>query len=832
MDAQTSLPAALADGQADETEVWSGPLISRSVVRAWPTQSPSPWRPPGYDSDIDMVAGTWVVSARGQRSGSERWAVAGHLFPIKYRLLRPGVYLNVDELWWRPGHVGEVVETLEGPRRIGEGEAVLRGRAGDKWVVPIDRIEGQGSAPANRRYLRDTAWGRFRLLWQPSRRWHVVGRLVGGVGLIALTAMVGWFLTVGHEALVGEHNSPVVAAAAVLPTLGFLLHRLLVPHRSRLPVVLVLVVEAIWLMALAGLTYWHLEHDVGRAIRVGLSTFSGGLDTDSFASVERVRGAENFAIALSPFPAAIGLIGALAAGRAILRDAWDRAICHLRRFDIVVWGLTPPAISLIRDLRLGPSTRWSRTRIAAVETDGSGPAVQLARSLGVPVLVGSADSGRTLRRVSCSFLRREWTARQIVAATQDPVTNVTLAESAAAQARSNSTHTPTDKDPLWVTALVSDRWTRQKVRSRVSLTSGGAYVRTVDGTSAAADVLLDIVTGPGSDVSRPVVLVGRSPLASEFLTALDRESRLRKVLALSQGGSRGTGGAELQVIWADSGAIASSDRGPEGLWGRDVLSDDGDELSVHVEVLVPGEPWVPRVAELADDPVVILCGASVRACPLDRLQSELTRIAHGSVQLVIESDGGVLPGIDASAGRMHGKPSGPRLVSTGLSDIRLSEHALGDINAIADVIHRHFRTSRIRRTGDQADQDWRSFWLGREPRSETYRWVRHALEEISRLGFEVVGAPEPSADVALKDWEQVAEFLGSQEHQRWWSEKASRGYSADLPKDSDRYHADGCDWAQLPEPRRRANVLPFLALPEVFRACGLVLTRRDQRLTD
>ncbi len=103
---------------------------SRSgVVTAVRTDAPWTWRS-SSGALLRARAGDWRVS-----DGDQIWSVAGEIFRDTYRHVVEDRWARVGEVQARPAAAGEVITSLEGDQVAGAGDWVLRGRAGEEWLV-------------------------------------------------------------------------------------------------------------------------------------------------------------------------------------------------------------------------------------------------------------------------------------------------------------------------------------------------------------------------------------------------------------------------------------------------------------------------------------------------------------------------------------------------------------------------------------------------------------------------------------------------------------------------------------------------------------------------
>ena len=80
-------------------------------------------------------AGDWRVS-----DDDQVWSVAAEIFSDTYRHVSDDRWERVGEVSGRHAVPGEVIHSLEGDQLAGDAEWVLRGPAGEEWLVSADHL--------------------------------------------------------------------------------------------------------------------------------------------------------------------------------------------------------------------------------------------------------------------------------------------------------------------------------------------------------------------------------------------------------------------------------------------------------------------------------------------------------------------------------------------------------------------------------------------------------------------------------------------------------------------------------------------------------------------
>lgn len=115
------------------TAAWSRFARSGDVVATVST-APWTWRSPS-GAVLRAAVGDWRVS-----DGEQVWSVAGEIFTRTYTHLAGDRWRRIGEVSGRPATPGEIVRSLEGDQIAAAGEWVLRGDAGEEWVVTATHL--------------------------------------------------------------------------------------------------------------------------------------------------------------------------------------------------------------------------------------------------------------------------------------------------------------------------------------------------------------------------------------------------------------------------------------------------------------------------------------------------------------------------------------------------------------------------------------------------------------------------------------------------------------------------------------------------------------------
>jgi hypothetical protein len=95
---------------------------------------PWTWRSPS-GAVLRADVGDWRVS-----DGDQVWSVAGEIFTRTYAHLGGDRWRRTGEVSGRPATPGEIVRSLEGDQIAAAGEWVLRGDAGEEWLVTSSHL--------------------------------------------------------------------------------------------------------------------------------------------------------------------------------------------------------------------------------------------------------------------------------------------------------------------------------------------------------------------------------------------------------------------------------------------------------------------------------------------------------------------------------------------------------------------------------------------------------------------------------------------------------------------------------------------------------------------
>lgn len=88
-------------------------------------------------STLAAQRGDWKVTADDGRV----WSVDQERFPETYRLVSPDRYERVGAVRARCAHAGERVNTIEGEGTADQGDWVVEGASGERWLVPEEHFD-------------------------------------------------------------------------------------------------------------------------------------------------------------------------------------------------------------------------------------------------------------------------------------------------------------------------------------------------------------------------------------------------------------------------------------------------------------------------------------------------------------------------------------------------------------------------------------------------------------------------------------------------------------------------------------------------------------------
>ena len=89
---------------------------------------------------VNGEPGDWKITQDGRT-----WTVVDSVFRRRYAAEGPG-FRSRGVIRARPGRAGELIETMEGPATVAEGDWVVKGEAGEEWLVPAEVFERSYSA--------------------------------------------------------------------------------------------------------------------------------------------------------------------------------------------------------------------------------------------------------------------------------------------------------------------------------------------------------------------------------------------------------------------------------------------------------------------------------------------------------------------------------------------------------------------------------------------------------------------------------------------------------------------------------------------------------------
>ena len=90
----------------------------------------------GAGEELVARAGDWRVTA----ANGEQWSVAADVFASSYAHVGGDHYRRTGVVSARRATAGETVVTMEGTTRAREGDRLVRGAAGELWLVPAERF--------------------------------------------------------------------------------------------------------------------------------------------------------------------------------------------------------------------------------------------------------------------------------------------------------------------------------------------------------------------------------------------------------------------------------------------------------------------------------------------------------------------------------------------------------------------------------------------------------------------------------------------------------------------------------------------------------------------
>lgn len=103
-------------------------------VTAVKSRAPWTWRT-SSGSLLQAEAGDWRVT-----DGDQVWSVADGIFANSYRHVTEDRWRRIGQVQGRPATAGELINSLEGDEVAASGDWVLRGPAGDEWLVSAEHL--------------------------------------------------------------------------------------------------------------------------------------------------------------------------------------------------------------------------------------------------------------------------------------------------------------------------------------------------------------------------------------------------------------------------------------------------------------------------------------------------------------------------------------------------------------------------------------------------------------------------------------------------------------------------------------------------------------------
>ena len=114
------------------------PFRRRGEVRATRSETAWRWRTES-GAAMRAAAGDWKVT--DPQSGRV-WSVDPAAFAAGHERIEGDRYRRIGTVRARPAHLGEPVDTLEGPAVAEPGDWLVQGELGERWLVPDERFRG------------------------------------------------------------------------------------------------------------------------------------------------------------------------------------------------------------------------------------------------------------------------------------------------------------------------------------------------------------------------------------------------------------------------------------------------------------------------------------------------------------------------------------------------------------------------------------------------------------------------------------------------------------------------------------------------------------------
>ena len=440
-----------------------GTYMTRRLVRAWQLKAPSTYLPPGAIRHGVRPEGTWVLEdvkarkprkrngdnseaadseatddgktqAPDARSASQtnrhaRWAVAAHLFPKKYRLLKGNLYLNIESIrldtvqdhyeahldrYERHDSTDGVyyLRTREGVQRVYASEhciATGKSKNGDSqqdvWRIEAERVR-------SREYRRVTTYNRLVLSLTPRRLRHMALRLLGILLLTsaALVTIAGALAVVDSNLNLPDLTSPTLARCLtflllLLPAVGRCGLALAFPNSKPPTVLSLLILTVASVLMFSILIGFRIGNGPIHSLHTGMRQLTGGAyDQELSGSVETLAQSTAFLGTL------IVTLSFIMVGRFVFRQAWDLALTRILTFDLIVIGLGRSTIRLLQDVRSSRTLDDIIKRIVIIDKSPGNPHNISPASRSIRDL---QRSGRSSSPTSCYFAYPKRTGNQV-----------------------------------------------------------------------------------------------------------------------------------------------------------------------------------------------------------------------------------------------------------------------------------------------------------------------------------------------------------------------------------------------------------------------------------
>lgn len=487
-------------------------------------------------------------------------------------------------------------------------------------------------------------------------------------------------------------------------------------------------------------------------------------------------------------PAVAGWAG-LAAMGLLFRDRMQQMRIPLMRGHVVLCGLGYVGSVFLRHLR------DEHARVVVIESNATNPGIDLCRSLGVPVIVGDAQSQRVLQAAGV-----ERAARLLAVCAEDAVNTEIIATAhklVSEDSRSRLRCLARIGDPDLCSMLRIEQNRRR---------DGATTVDFFNTDEISARLLLDEYPIRAQN-QKPHILIGHLDVLGSWVVW----HAARDWYADRAAGD----GTPLLVTVVDDDA----ERRIRALLGRHPELDQVCSF-ISASASVSDMRRLPSYhSEAAAPPVT---RAYVTAYHDEKALETALKLRHelyASVPLVV------------ALSRSHGVT---RLIRNAVSDSGLNIEVFatlertctvelirgGSFETIAHAIHRRWRVEQIR--AGQPAPAWAEL---DDSRKESNR--EHALDIIAKLhaiGCEVA----PLRDWDASDFELTSkeiETLAISEHDRWWDERLADGWKLG-PKDVDRKKSPYLvPWQDLPPEIADLDRILVRTIPATLASAGLQVIR-------